>query len=428
MGGHMLCRGSGLRAVLIAALTSLVLFGLATTASAAPTPVLYGATGGNTAGNLYTIDPGTGASTAVGPIGFAVTGLAQDSTDGTLYGMTSSRSPGCVACLIKIDRSTGVGTLVGPTGLGSSPADIAIDASGQLFGWSEDTDDLVKIDKATGTATIVSDSGASTFGDGMSFNRDGVLYAMTDADIGDLWTVNPSTGTFTVVGTLNGGPARGAAIAAASFACDRSTLYAIDNNFGTAPNLLVTVNTGTGAVTTIGDTGQPIMDALEWYCPTEFSVAADAASVNEAAGSATFTVTRAGGVKGSMSVNYATANGTAQAGSDYTATSGTLTFADNETSKKVTVPITNDTADEPNETFSLNLGSPTSGATLGTASATTTIVDDDPPPAPPVVPKPGPCANTSNGTPGNDILTGTNFGDLINGLAGNNVISGLLGD
>src|SRR4051794_15161398 len=378
-GEPMLTRrgGHGRPAALVATLTAIAVLVLAAPSSAAPTPVLYGATGGNTASNLYTIDPGTGASTAVGAagaIGFAVTGLAQDPTDGTLYGMTSSRSPGCVACLIKIDRSTGVGTLVGPTGLGSSPADIAIDASGQLFGWSEDTDDLVKTDRATGTATIVSDSGASTFGDGMSFNRDGVLYAMTDGDNGDLWTVNTSTGTFTVVGTLNGGPARGAAIAAASYACDRSTLYAIDNNFGTAPNLLVTVDTATGAVTTIGDTGQANMDALEWYCPTEFSVAADAASVNEAAGSATFTGTRAGGVKGSMSVNYATANGTAQAGSDYTATSGTLTWADNETGgKKVTVPITNDTADEPDETFSLNLGSPTGGATLATASATTTI-------------------------------------------------------
>src|SRR3954447_25123783 len=395
MGGHMLCRGSGLRAVLIAALTSLVLFGLATTASAAPTPVLYGATGGDTAGNLYTIDPGTGASTAVGPLGFAVTGLAQDPTDGTLYGMTSSLSPGCPRCLITVNRSTGAGTVVGSTGLPRSPADIAIDASGQLFGWAEGFDDFVRIDKATGTATIVSDSGASTFGDGMSFNRDGVLYAMTQSDTGDLWTIDTSTGTFTVVGTLNGGPARAAPIAAASFACDRTRLYAIDNDQDNPPNLLVTVDTATGAVTTIGDTGQAIMDALEWYCPTEFSVAADAASVNEAAGSATFTVTRAGGVKGSMSVNYATANGTAQAGSDYTATSGTLTFADNETSKKVTVPINNNTADEPDETFSLNLGSPTSGATLGTASATTTIVDDDPTPAPAVVPKAGPCANTS---------------------------------
>lgn len=101
-------------------------------------------------------------------------------------------------------------------------------------------------------------------------------------------------------------------------------------------------------------------------------------TVNENQGTATITVNRSGGSDGSVTVNYATANGTATAGSDYTATSGTLTFAAGETSKTFTVPIINDTAIEANETVTVSLSSPTGGATLGSpATATLTIVSDD---------------------------------------------------
>ncbi|HVK07525.1 MAG TPA: SdrD B-like domain-containing protein, partial [Gemmataceae bacterium] len=75
-------------------------------------------------------------------------------------------------------------------------------------------------------------------------------------------------------------------------------------------------------------------------------------------------------------VNYATANGTAIAGVDYTTAAGTVTFAPGETSKAVDVDVTGETNLEADETLTLTLTSATN-ATLGTATATGTITNDD---------------------------------------------------
>src|SRR5688572_9969630 len=75
--------------------------------------VLFGATGGEVNSNLYTVDTATGATSSLGPIGFAVTGLAVDPTTGKLYGSTSMQSPSNPGSIITINKSTGAGTLVG---------------------------------------------------------------------------------------------------------------------------------------------------------------------------------------------------------------------------------------------------------------------------------------------------------------------------
>ncbi|HVQ06908.1 MAG TPA: Calx-beta domain-containing protein [Allosphingosinicella sp.] len=99
-------------------------------------------------------------------------------------------------------------------------------------------------------------------------------------------------------------------------------------------------------------------------------------SVNEAAGTMTFTITRANVAAGAFTVDYATADGTATAGSDYTATSGTLSFADNQVSATVTVTINNEGVPELDETLFLNLSNPT-GATVADGQGVGTIVNDD---------------------------------------------------
>src|SRR5437867_1833698 len=78
-----------------------------------------------------------------------------------------------------------------------------------------------------------------------------------------------------------------------------------------------------------------------------------------------------------VSVNYSTANGTALAGSDYQAVSGTLTFLKGETSKSILVPVIGDRLHEPNETFFVNLSNP-KHATIADGQGVVTISDDDP--------------------------------------------------
>jgi hypothetical protein len=98
-----------------------------------------------------------------------------------------------------------------------------------------------------------------------------------------------------------------------------------------------------------------------------------------------FTVALDGPQAAPVTVDFATADGTATASGDYAATSGTLTFAPGETAKTATVQANGDTTVEPDETFTVNLSNAVGNATIADAQAVATIVNDDrtatPPPA-----------------------------------------------
>jgi hypothetical protein len=101
-------------------------------------------------------------------------------------------------------------------------------------------------------------------------------------------------------------------------------------------------------------------------------------SVSEFGSSLQVKVLRTGNDAAAVSVDYATSDGTATAGPDYVATSGTLNFAPGELSKIITIPITDDFLFENgNETFTITLSNPTNSAVLQTPSATITILDND---------------------------------------------------
>lgn len=104
-------------------------------------------------------------------------------------------------------------------------------------------------------------------------------------------------------------------------------------------------------------------------------------SINDATasegGSVAFTVTRSGSSSGTYTVQYATADGTATAGSDYTAVSPpqTLTFGDGVTSQQVNVAALSDAVSESSETFYVNLTSPSAGSSISDGQGVGTITD-----------------------------------------------------
>lgn len=121
---------------------------------------------------------------------------------------------------------------------------------------------------------------------------------------------------------------------------------------------------------------------------TSVDVAAQAPSIsvrdvsvvegNSGTTQATFVVALSGAASQSVSCSFATSNGTATAGSDYTATSGAITFAPGEVEKPVVVLVQGDTVDEAQETFFLDISN-VQNATVGSSRGTGFIVDDDGP-------------------------------------------------
>ncbi len=160
--------------------------------------------------------------------------------------------------------------------------------------------------------------------------------------------------------------------------------------------LTVTLSSPSGATIADGTATGTITDD-DTAGTIQFSNATFTATEN--GGTITITVTRTGGTAANATVNFATANGTATAGSDYTNASGTITFLAGETSKTISITLLNDTAKESAENFTVTLSSPGGGATLGAQSTATVTINDD---------------DGATGTPGtNDRFINNLYRDLL---------------
>jgi hypothetical protein len=148
-------------------------------------------------------------------------------------------------------------------------------------------------------------------------------------------------------------------------------------------------------------------------------------TAGENGGSVTITVNRTGGTAGEARVTYSTSNGTATAGSDYTAASNTLIFADGATTQSFAISISDDSAFEGDETFTVTLSNASGSGALGSpASATVTITENE------AAPTPTPPAQTLNISTRGDVGTGQNVliaGTIVTGTAPKRVILRAIG-
>jgi Calx-beta domain len=148
---------------------------------------------------------------------------------------------------------------------------------------------------------------------------------------------------------------------------------------------------------------------------------------NSGTTSAVFTVSLSGASAQSVTVDYATADGTATTtDSDYQAASGTLTFNPGDTSKTITVSVNGDTVFEPDETFFVNLSNAVN-AEIAKGQGTGTILNDDPAPTPSPIATPTTLGNISTRLrveTGDNVLIG---GFIITGTQGKKVILRAIG-
>lgn len=207
------------------------------------------------AGNLYTVNLANGTASLVGsirlpgsrPIG--VTGLAAHPATGVLYGITSELSPNNPRSLVTIDPASGAATLVGE--LGRIGSDIAFDTRGTLYVWLPSTNQLGTVDLSNAVVMPIGKPGPPGSPAGIAIDPNDMVYVTSKGASGTLDNVDLATGALQVGPALTGAPFA-TQINSMSFS-PSGLLLAVNSNGGNPANTrLVTINTATGAVATIG--------------------------------------------------------------------------------------------------------------------------------------------------------------------------------
>lgn len=226
-------------------------------------------------GNLYTVNLSSGASQLVGAIrlpgsrAVGVAGLSFHPKTGVLYGVTSEQSPNEPHSLVTIDSETGAATLIGD--LGYIASDASFDSKGTLFVWLQTTSQIGTVDLATGAVSRIGRPRAAGTPAGIAIDPNDMIYVTSKGASGTLDNVDTATGALQVGPPLTGAPFA-TQINSMSFS-PSGLLLAINSNGGSpAATRLVTINTATGAVATIGNLPDD-SDALAFNTSTSSKIA-----------------------------------------------------------------------------------------------------------------------------------------------------------
>lgn len=338
--------------------------------------------------------------------------------DGLLYvGARNSRS------IVRFDLGTREGEVFvsAATGDLGQPMSLAFDADGHLYATSRivgapsTTHPVKKFDGATGAFLgdfVTPGTSGLNNAFGIAFGPDGNLYVGSAASQ-EIKRFNGQTGAFidTFVPAGSGGLMN---VSQIRFHTDGKLYAASQTN-----HRILRFNASTGAfediyVANLGASPSALAFAPsgELYVGLNAGISSRIARVTDQGIPVTVTLSFPSAAV--VSVNYATSNGSAIAGADFVAASGVVTFPSGISSQTIYLRSLNDSLLEPSETLTVNLSSPSPGATVADGQAVVTIADDDTASAVSI----SDAADIEGSTAAHyrgalvDSLTSTNFNDL----------------
>ncbi|OBQ37069.1 MAG: hypothetical protein AN485_10105, partial [Anabaena sp. MDT14b] len=276
-------------------------------------------------------------------------------------------------------------------------------------------------------SVAATDASAAETATGITANPGQFTLTRLGGNINQAVTVN-----YTLTGTATNGTDYTSLPTSVTFAAGSSTAIVTvtptnDTIFEATETAILTLATGTGYTVSTTNTAATVNIADNDLQPT-INLSANQTIVegNTNPQNVSYTVTLSNASTQAITVQYATANGTAIGGSDYASTTGTLTFNPGIITQVINIPILNDSLNEANETFTLNLTTATN-ATLGTAkTATTTITDTLSASVTTTLPGgvenltlTGTAAINGTGNANNNVLRGNSANNTLTGLDGN---------
>lgn len=255
----------------------------------------------------------------------------------------------------------------------------------------------VSISSPTGGATISSQSSASVSIVGSNSSAEGAVELGSDSypvaqNVGSVNVSVDRTGGSSGVVSVDYATSDGSAVAGTDYTASRGTLQWADGDTspktisvpiaettpfsGTKAFSIALSNPSVGASIAYPGAATVTISGGAGAAPGTLELSAASYNVSQSAGRTTISVTRTGGSTGPVSVSYATSDGTAIAGTDYTATSGTLSWSDGDTATKTfSVPISNGAAISGTKSFKVTLSNAMGGATLGSPSTSTVTIN-----------------------------------------------------